>query len=70
MTRIVIAVNCHSQDNEAQRWVKVKSQLINKFTTISAAASVAVCHPNAFRLAVSGKCPRIIKWLKEQNVRI
>ena len=63
-------MKCHSQDSEPRKWSRVKAQIIFRFHTVQAAASLARCHPNAFRLAARGECPRVVAWLKSQHIAL
>lgn len=70
MTLIVMTMTTHSQDSEPRKWSWVKGQIISRFHTIKDAAKKCGCHPNAFRLAAVGECPRIITWLKSHGISL
>ena len=44
---------------KAPHWNTVKGRIITRFGTVSAAARLFECHPNAIREAVKGRCPKV-----------
>ncbi len=69
MKFIFMTVNSHSQNSESRKWSGVKGQIIARFRKIKEAATLAGCHPNSFRLAANGECPRIRKWLEKRGIK-
>jgi hypothetical protein len=70
MSLNLTTVISHSHESEPRKWHEVKGEIIRKFRTVKRAAVLAKCHPNSFRLAAVGQCPRIIKWLKRHGVKL
>jgi hypothetical protein len=63
-------VSIHSHSNVRLKWPRVKGQIIARFHTVSRAARLAKCHPNSFRLAAEGACPRVQGWLRQNNIQL
>lgn len=50
---------------KTQKWWSVKAQIMARFGSVAAAARKLECSPEAIRLSVAGKCPRVAAKLKE-----
>jgi hypothetical protein len=68
MTHFRLVVTTHTA-HDAREWKPVKARIIgSRFGTISALAAHLHCHPNAIRLAASGKCRRVLERLQKLGI--
>lgn len=55
----------HNGTNERETWQKVKARIVARYRTVVALAAILECHPNSIRYATQGRCPRVLKRMKE-----